>query len=71
MVGGAAWDTWNRMFQNELVKNQRPDGSWPSMPGRAVGDFQRTDEGIGPFYRTNFCILMLEVYYRYLPITGQ
>ncbi|MDR3404698.1 MAG: terpene cyclase/mutase family protein [Chthoniobacter sp.] len=69
MVGGAAWNTWNRLFQGELVKNQSPDGSWPPMAGQAVGEFQRNVEGNGPFYRTNFCILMLEVYYRYMPTT--
>ncbi|HSI13217.1 MAG TPA: prenyltransferase/squalene oxidase repeat-containing protein [Chthoniobacter sp.] len=69
MVGGAAWNTWNRLFQGELVKNQAPDGSWPPMAGKSVGDFQKSVEGNGPFYRTNFCILMLEVYYRYMPTT--
>jgi hypothetical protein len=69
MVGGAAWNTWNRLFQTEIVKHQNPDGSWPPMPGRAVGDFQKDVDGNGPFYRTNFCILMLEVYYRYMPTT--
>jgi hypothetical protein len=69
MVGGAAWNTWNRLFQGELVKNQSPDGSWPPMAGKAVGEYQKDVEGNGPFYRTNFCILMLEVYYRYMPTT--
>ena len=63
MVGGAAWNTWNRLFQGELVKNQSPDGSWPPMAGKSVGEFQRSPDGNGPLYRTNFCILMLEVYY--------
>ncbi|HEY3900939.1 MAG TPA: prenyltransferase/squalene oxidase repeat-containing protein [Chthoniobacter sp.] len=67
MVGGAAWNTWNRLFQSEIVKNQAPDGSWPPMPGKAVGDLQIQPEGNGQFYRTNLCILMLEVYYRYMP----
>lgn len=69
MVGGAAWNTWNRLFQGELVKNQSPDGSWPPMAGKAVSNYQKEVEGNGPLYRTNFCILMLEVYYRYMPTT--
>jgi len=69
MVGGAAWNTWNRLFQMELVKNQSPDGSWPPMAGKGVGEFQTSPNGLGPLYRTNFCILMLEVYYRYMPTT--
>lgn len=70
MVGGAAWNTWNRLFQNELVKNHSPDGSWPPLAGKSAGgELQRAPEGTGPFYRTNLCILMLEVYYRYMPTT--
>jgi hypothetical protein len=69
MVGGPAWSTWNRLFQDEIVKHQSADGSWPPMVGKAVGDLQIQPEGNGPLYRTNFCILMLEVYYRYMPTT--
>jgi len=61
MVGGAAWNTWNRLFQMEIVKNQNPDGSWPPLAGKSAGgELQRAPEGMGPFYRTNLCILMLE-----------
>jgi hypothetical protein len=67
MIGGAAWNNWNRWFQDEIVKHQSRDGSWPPMAGKAVGDFQQNVDGNGPTYRTNFCILMLEVYYRYMP----
>ena len=69
MVGGAPWTKWNRLFQSEVVKNQGSDGSWPPMPAKGVGDLQNTPAGNGPFYRTNLCILMLEVYYRYMPST--
>jgi hypothetical protein len=70
MVGGAAWNTWNRMFQDQIVKAQSPDGSWPPLAGKSPGgELQRDPEGVGQFYRTNLCILMLEVYYRYMPTT--
>ena len=70
MVGGAAWTAWNRMFQDQLVKNQSPDGSWPPLAGKSAGgELQLDPEGDGRFYRTNLCILMLEVYYRYMPTT--
>jgi hypothetical protein len=70
MVGGPAWNYWNRMFQDQIVKNQSRDGSWPPVAGKSPGgDLQREPEGAGPFYRTNLCILMLEVYYRYMPTT--
>jgi hypothetical protein len=68
MVGGAAWSKWNRLFQDQIIKNQNPDGSWPPVAGKSPGgDLQRDPEGAGPYYRTCLCILMLEVYYRYSP----
>jgi len=69
MVGGEAWRKWNGMFQAEIAHAQAPDGSWPPMRSRpvAVGAYQTEPGGDGALYRTNLCILMLEVYYRYLP----
>ena len=68
MVGGAAWTKWNGLFEDQLIKNQNPDGSWPPLAGKSPGgEMQRDPEGAGPYYRTCLCILMLEVYYRYSP----
>ena len=64
MVGGSAWRKWNRMFQDEICDNQSPDGSWPPI-NAPHGEALKSPEGYGPFYRTNLCILMLEVFYRY------
>jgi hypothetical protein len=36
---------------------------------RAGGELQLKTDGDGPLYRTALCLLMLEVYYRYLPTT--
>ena len=69
MVGGAAWTKWNKLFQDEIVKAQAPDGSWPPMKSITNGAYQTAPVGPGLFYRTNLCILMLEVYYRYMPST--
>jgi hypothetical protein len=70
MVGGSAWSKWNRMFQDEICDNQSPDGSWPPVNTKAPGgEGLKKPDGMGPFYRTNLCILMLEVFYRYMPIT--
>jgi len=69
MVGGAAWTKWNRLFQTEIVKAQAPDGSWPPMKGKSPGELQTQTAVNGALYRTNLCILMLEVYYRYMPST--
>lgn len=69
MFGGSAWSKWNRMFQDEIADNQNPDGSWPPVTTKAPGgEYQRKPDGAGPYYRTTLCILMLEVFYRYMPI---
>ncbi len=68
MVGGQAWTTWNRLFQDQIIKARSPDGSWPPLSKKG-GELQADPDGAGPFYRTNLCILMLEVYYRYMPTT--
>ena len=68
MVGGGAWTKWNARFQDQLTKNQNPDGSWPPVAGKSPGgEMQRDPEGAGPYFRTTLCILMLEVFYRYSP----
>ena len=68
MVGGGAWTKWNSRFQEQLYKNQNPDGSWPPLAGKSPGgELQRDPEGVGPVYRTCLCVLMLEVFYRYSP----
>ena len=68
MVGGGAWTKWNSRFQEQLYKNQNPDGSWPPLAGKSPGgELQRDPEGSGPVYRTALCVLMLEVFYRYSP----
>ena len=70
MFGGSAWNKWNRLFQDEIADNQSPDGSWPPCGGKSPGgELQRRPDGAGPYYRTTLCILMLEVFYRYMPIT--
>jgi len=64
-VGGPSWQTWNAMFRDQITRHQSRDGSWPVLAKSAGGEIQADPEGIGPYYRTNLCILMLEVYYRY------
>ena len=70
MFGGSAWDKWNRMFQDQIADNQSGDGSWPPIAGKSAGGGMMAQAGGGgPFYRTTLCILMLEVFYRYMPTT--
>jgi hypothetical protein len=54
------WREWNKNFQQVVVKAQASDGHWPH-GAHFHGD---TD-----LYRTTMAILMLEVYYRYAPMT--
>lgn len=68
---GSAWQRWNHMFQDELINNQSPDGSWPPHGGVEISagtglNLQGPDPDV---YRTALCVLMLEVYYRYSPVS--
>ena len=70
-IGGQTWQKWNQLIQDELLRNQSADGSWPAMTGKtASGDFQRSTNVPGPVYRTTLCVLILEAYYRYGRITN-
>ena len=59
--GGQPWENYNKLFRDELIKNQKADGSWPKGSGLGHSD---------PVYSTSLSTLMLEVYYRFLPGTG-
>ncbi len=60
--GGEQWKKYNALFREELLKNQNADGSWkPTGMGGNQGNVH---------YRTCLAVLMLEVYYRFLPGTG-
>ena len=54
------WREWNKKFQQVVVKAQESDGHWPH------GYHCHGDSDI---YRTTMTILMIEVYYRYAPMT--
>jgi hypothetical protein len=57
--GGAKyWREWNKDFQQIVCGAQESDGHWPH------GAHYHGDTAI---YRTTMTILMLEVYYRYMP----
>ena len=78
MFGGSAWTKWNRWFQDEIASAQASDGSWPPMASNADGLWPpmasnavsnlQTGKTMSPtVYRTTLCVLMLEVFYRYMP----
>ena len=58
------WPTWNHALTTQLLEHQRTDepatGSWDP-------DGEWADKG-GRVYQTALCAMMLEVYYRYLPL---
>ncbi|MDF1816238.1 MAG: hypothetical protein P1V20_28830, partial [Verrucomicrobiales bacterium] len=62
MHGGKEWDNYNSKFQPKLLDSQQSDGSWK------IGGAKGAD---GVIMNTAWAILMLEVYYRYLPTTDK
>jgi hypothetical protein len=62
-LGGNPWDHWNKMFSNQLTLNQGFDGAWDGAGGSHAGSDAN-------FFSTSLAVLMLEVYYRYLPASG-
>jgi len=72
---GGAWDQWNKRFQDPIIDAQSSDGSWPVIQGEAANSVHgaglyREATPSGAVYRTTLCILMLEVFYRFLPTGG-
>ena len=64
-LGGSYWREWNRRFAKEIIRNQQQEGYWicPNASPRTVA-YER-------FYSTTMALLTLEVYYRYLPSSGE
>lgn len=69
-IQGKDWETWNAALREELVKNQvkggKQGGSWH--PTQPEGDHYEYAAAGGRLYVTAMCILMMEVYYRHLPL---
>jgi hypothetical protein len=65
--GGAAWNKWNRWFQEELVRAQNADGSWP-VPGGKKPGLQSAETKSGAIYRTAVSVRSLPHEGRWLPL---
>lgn len=69
-AGGSFWGRWNRAFQEEVLNAQDGDGSWPETGStQREGGLHWTGTGQSKdaiVYRSSLCVLMLEVFYRYL-----
>ena len=67
---GDMWVAWNTKMRDMLLKTQQTKG-------HAVGSwFEEFDKGHGPerggrLYTTSMATMILEVYYRHLPLYGQ
>lgn len=63
--GGEPWDRWNSKMRDFLIKTQAKNGhqagSWH------MGDSHSANQG-GRLYSTSMATMILEVYYRHLPI---
>ncbi len=64
---GPEWDTWNRKMREHLISTQEreghPSGSWYfESPQSAAG---------GRLYNTAMATMILEVYYRFMPLYGE
>jgi hypothetical protein len=64
---GEYWDTWNEKTRELLVKTQHKSGgnagTWDAK--------DRWEKSGGRVYATSIKLLMLEVYYRHLPLYDQ
>lgn len=64
-IGGAPWEQWNESMQNTLTQSQVAEG--PEV-GSWAPDGDRYGGTGGRLYVTCLSVLMLEVYYRHLPL---
>lgn len=65
--GGEPWIRWNRLFAPMLVQNQK---AFRDKDGEVIGywDSPGARERFGRVYSTALSVMMLEVYYRFLPL---
>lgn len=62
--GGKEWDEYNERFRETLLASQSPKGTWNR---QGMGNHDAINEHMA----TCLATMMLEVYYRFLPATGE
>ena len=67
-VGGRYWKNWNYYMRDMLIRSQKPDGH---LRGSWMFEGDHSNKVGGRFYSTCMGCLILEVYYRYLPVYGE
>jgi hypothetical protein len=65
--GGPLWKNWNYKMRDQLIRTQITQGH---MSGSWWFDGDHSNEVGGRLYTTCMSCLILEVYYRYLPVYG-
>jgi hypothetical protein len=64
-IGGRSWKNWNYYMRDLLIRTQRADGH---QRGSWMFEGDHSNRVGGRFYSTCMGCLILEVYYRYLPV---
>ena len=67
-IGGRFWKNWNYYMRDLLIRTQVPNGH---ARGSWMFEGDHSNQIGGRFYSTCMCCLILEVYYRYLPVYGE
>jgi hypothetical protein len=67
-IGGRYWKNWNYYMRDLLIRTQRTDGH---LRGSWMFEGDHSNKVGGRIYSTCMGCLILEVYYRYLPVYGQ
>lgn len=67
-AGGHAWQTWNTALRDLLIDYQIKDGAWSGSWHPTEPVIDRWGGQAGRLYVTAMHLLMLEVYYRHLPL---
>jgi hypothetical protein len=65
--GTSEWDRWNRKMRDYLIETQ-------SRSGHETGSWffpDRHGDVAGRLYNTALCTMILEVYYRHMPLYGE
>ncbi|MDR0337474.1 MAG: hypothetical protein LBI18_10330 [Planctomycetaceae bacterium] len=66
-IGGEKWDRWNKRIRDELIKRQVTDGHEKGSWSTEIGGGLVGGSG-GRLTCTSFATMILEVYYRHLPL---
>ncbi len=65
--GGRPWDVWNNKLRDELVKSQEQNGH---VAGSWAPAGNHSEKG-GRLYQTSLAAMILEVYYRHMPLYSE